>query len=393
MADVARYFGFLNGSASPAPLAQAPAQLDEAQVLSALTARGIAPDASQRSAIIAMLGLLAAPKARGRRAASTGLLGVYCHGLPGRGKSLVMDTVYALAPCIKLRMHFHEFLRDMIRLQMRGAAGGADSLVANASAWLGGAELLCFDEFHVHDIADAFLIGRFLDTALALGIKVVATSNYPPDGLLPDPLYHGRFQPTIERIQRQFNVIHFSGERDYRFAARPDAVARFLSPAGAATDGLLRALYHRCEGTRPRPGAPEAPAHLQVAGRTLQARAAGEVVLWADFDALCVASRSHLDYLELAERWQGIIIDQLGTDRLATPNTLQRLVWLVDILYDRKRMLFVASDRPLVAALSGLGGVHDLSRTLSRLAEMQSSDYGVLHWACRAEASTDVAAV
>jgi cell division protein ZapE len=107
----------------------------------------------------------------------------------------------------------------------------------------------------------------------------------------------------------------------------------------------------------------------------LPVRAVGAALLWADFDNLCVANRSYLDYLELAERWQGLIVDKLGTEHLAKSHTLQRLVWLVDIFYDHKRALFVASDQPLAAALNGLEGAHDLSRTLSRLAEMQSRAY------------------
>jgi cell division protein ZapE len=369
---------FRQARAAVALQARQAAMLEEAQVLQALSARGIAPDATQRVAIAAMLELLASRPARKWQSADAELLGVYCHGLPGRGKSLVMDTVYSLAPCAKQRVHFHEFLRGIIRRQMGSPAGGADSLVENARAWLGGIELLCFDEFHVHDIADAFLIGRFLDTALALGIRVVATSNYPPDGLLPDPLYHSRFQPTIDRLNRHFNVIHFEGAQDYRFVSRPAAMERFLAPLGEATDARLLAVYKRCERASAQSGMPGHPATLQVAGRTLQARAAGEVALWADFDELCVASRSHLDYLELAERWQALLIDRLSIAQLAAPSTLQRLIWLVDIFYDRKLTLFIASDLTLVDALNGLEGAHDLSRTLSRLAEMQSADYGIV---------------
>lgn len=104
-------------------------------------------------------------------------------------------------------------------------------------------------------------------------------------------------------------------------------------------------------------------------------RAAGAALLWADFESLCVASRSHLDYLDLAEQWHGLILDKVHTGWLARSHTLQRLIWLVDIFYDRKHALFIASDHPIEAALSGLEGAHDLSRTLSRLAEMQSRGY------------------
>jgi cell division protein ZapE len=248
--------------------------------------------------------------------------------------------------------------------------GSGDPLVMATRRWLAGIELLCFDEFHVHDIADAFLAGRFLDTALELGVRVVLTSNYPPEGLLPNPEFHERFRPTIERIEREFKIIHFDGVRDYRLNGAPADAQRFLAPLNDATAERLEQQFRLAEQAC----LPQ-PATVQLAGRPLQARAAGKTMLWADFDALCVSSRSHLDYLELADRWQGLILDRLHVAELSAPNTLQRFIWLVDIFYDRRHQLLIASDRPLAAAIRGLEGAHDLSRTLSRLSEMQSRSY------------------
>ncbi|MFL9890771.1 cell division protein ZapE [Paraburkholderia sp. RL17-381-BIF-C] len=343
---------------------------DEAQVTRTLAAHGIVPDASQRQAIAALASLLGA---NGRAARSSGAApnhqGVYCYGLPGRGKSLVVDTVFELANGRKRRLHFHEFLREMNR-RLVNEPRGDDRLGSVSRQWLDGSELLCFDEFHVHDIADAFLMGRFLDTAIGLGTRIVLTSNYAPDALLADPEFHERFLPTIEQIKRCFTVIHFDGARDYRFGGEEADVPRFFAPLDSATHEALRRIFVHYEGS-----AAPSPVTLSAAGRPLAARAAGAALLWADFENLCVASRSHLDYLELAEQWHGLILDNLRTESLTHTHTLQRLVWLVDIFYDRKRALFIASDEPMVAALSGLEGAHDLSRTLSRLAEMQSRAY------------------
>lgn len=347
--------------------------LDEAQVTGSLAARGIEPDASQRTTIAALLALLA-PVARtqGRSAeaqAASPLQGVYCHGLPGRGKSLVVDTVFELATGHKRRLHFHEFLREMNR-RLVNEPRGDDRLGSVSRQWLDGVELLCFDEFHVHDIADAFLMGRFLDTAIAQGTRIVLTSNYAPDALLPDPEFHERFLPTIDQIKRCFSVIHFDGARDYRYGNETLNAARFLAPLDAANRDALRQIFIRYEGDETLE-----PVTLSAAGRPLAARAAGAAVLWADFETLCVASRSHLDYLDLVEQWHGLILDNLHTEWLSRSPTLQRFIWLVDIFYDRKRALFIASDQPIEAALNGLEGAHDLSRTLSRLAEMQSLSY------------------
>jgi cell division protein ZapE len=317
--------------------------LEEKAVFDSLAKKGIAPDRTQRAAVAAILHLI--------DVRPPGVHGVYCWGPPGRGKSAVVDTIYALAPCIKLRVHFHAFMRDTIRRQVDAAADGLD-----------GIDLLCFDEFHVHDIADAFLIGRFLDAALARGVRVVLTSNYAPQALLPDPQFHDRFAPTIARLERDFTIIHFDGARDYRFAREYAGTPSFYAPLDTAA--LLR-HFRAAEDQAPQAGA------VTLAGRTLPVRGAGTRLMWADFADLCIAPRSHLDYLALAERWQGVIVDRLHVADLASANTLQRFIWLVDILYDQHRALVIASDAPLLAAIHDSEGAHDVGRLVSRLTEMQ----------------------
>jgi cell division protein ZapE len=345
--------------------------IDSLSVARALATKGIVADESQRRAIDALCALLNEDHTvTGPRAWQ----GVYCHGLPGRGKSLIVDTVYALATCVKRRIHFHQFIRDINRLLVQ-APKSDDRLGDVSRAWLKDVDLLYFDEFHVHDIADAFLMGRFLETALACGTRIVLTSNYCPRNLLSDPEFHERFEPTIERIERHFEIVAFDGERDYReqndSGDTTVAGQRFFTPLEGAREPL-RALFGEYELQ-----AAGRPDTAEVAGRSLPVTAAGKQLVWVDFDALCGAPRSHLDYLALAERWRGVIVDRLETEMLKRRDVLQRFVWLVDILYDRKHALFIASDRPIRPALVGLDGAHDVSRTTSRLAEMQSHGYAI----------------
>lgn len=346
--------------------------IDPHSVARALAEKSIVADESQQRAIDALCALLDDER---KGTTQHTYQGVYCHGLPGRGKSLIVDTVYALAPCAKRRIHFHQFIRDVNRLLVQ-APKSDDRLGDVSRAWLKDVDLLYFDEFHVHDIADAFLMGRFLETALACGTRIVLTSNYSPRNLLPDPEFHERFEPAIERIERHFEIIAFDGERDYReqgdasgASGTTTAERRFFAPLEGMREPLW-ALFGKYEAQ-----AAVHPTIAEVAGRSLAVTAAGKQLVWVDFDALCISPRSHLDYLALAERWRGVIVDRLDTEMLKRRDVLQRFVWLVDILYDRKHALFIASDRPIRAALVGLEGAHDVSRTTSRLAEMQSHSY------------------
>ncbi|MBN3856279.1 cell division protein ZapE [Paraburkholderia sp. Ac-20340] len=339
--------------------------IEPSAIAHALAEKRIVADESQQRAIDTLCALLKGSRAE---AAQREHRGVYCHGLPGRGKSLIVDTIYALASCSKRRIHFHQFIRDINRLVVQ-APRSDDRLGDVSRAWLDGVDLLYFDEFHVHDIADAFLIGRFLETALTSGTRIVLTSNYAPRMLLPDPEFHERFEPTIARIERHFDIIAFDGARDYREKCVESTQPRYFAPLDGTREALWT-VFAEYEAQ-----AAIHPADIEVAGRSLPITAAGKQLVWVDFDALCGTPRSHLDYLALAERWRGVILDRLDTAMLQRRDVLQRFVWLIDILYDRKHALFMASDRPVRAALEGLDGAHDVSRTTSRLAEMQSHDY------------------
>ena len=361
--------------------------LSQEDVYRRLRREHIVPDPAQRQAVTALVALLARPARRaGLSLPSLSLLpsllrsrsdpapcGVYCHGPAGRGKSMVVDHVFALSTLPKLRVHFHEFLRDMNRKFARQQAGGRDALLTICRQWLRDIELLCFDEFHVHDLADAFLIGRFLETAVQLKVKIVLTSNYAPDQLLSDARYHERFAPIIDLIKQRFTLIHFNGDIDYRLQGARALQPRFLWPLSEATERRLQQLFDGYGDE-----AVERAAEVALSGRPLRARAVGRHLLWVDFDDLCVARRSHLDYLELCERWRGLFVSGLRVERLRAPDTLQRFVWLIDILYDHHCALFLSSDAELAVSLpdaATAGSVHDLARTVSRLAEMQSRNY------------------
>ncbi|MCU1639786.1 MAG: zapE [Nocardia sp.] len=273
--------------------------------------------------------------------------GLYLYGGPGRGKTMLMDRFFAAVPSPrKRRFHFHSFFA---RLNAGICEyGGID---ASAAALLGDAELLCFDEFHVHDAGDARLIARLLDTLFARHITLVVTSNYPPQELLPNPLMHPMFEPAIERILEHLDVLSVNGPQDYR-------------RLGARHTGFGAGRY--TVGTCETPGSVQVP----VAHRLVRARQAGNGELTVDFAELCGIPISAADILELTGKFQRWTLCEVPPLDTVPPDWVMRLVYLVDVLYDADLELSLYAAVPSADLGARIARVPDLYRTLSRLGEL-----------------------
>ena len=207
-----------------------------------LKARGFKSDPAQRAAAQRLQGLYAELVAF--KAARKGTLrkllsrpkqprSVYFWGGVGRGKSFLMDCFYDSVPYQrKRRVHFHAFMQE-VQNDLKTLNNEADPLQKVADRIARQTRLLCFDEFHVSDIADAMILGRLLDALFARGTVFVMTSNYPPDGLYPNGLQRINFLPTIDMIKRRFDVVEVDHGTDYRLRTLEQMDA-FLVPGDDA---------------------------------------------------------------------------------------------------------------------------------------------------------------
>ena len=325
----------------------------------ALRKRGLTPDTSQKRAIAAFNHTL-------RQDRPHSASGLYCFGPPGRGKSLLAELFYEAVGCRRTRIHFHTFLRDVNAALVRAPKGLDDRLAYVLREWLQDVDLLWFDEFHVHDLADSFLLAGLVRYLIDREVVAILTSNYEPDKLLADPEFHERFEPTIGLLKTRFVIVPFDGTRDYRegqIAPRTSADARTEILALKTDD--LRRIFVAFEGEVIQ------AATVKFTLRPLSVRAVGATTVWCNFEDLCVVQRSHFDYLELAARFSRILIDRVDESCFSNPHVLQRFIWLIDIIYDRRREVHITSGRDIVTALlSSKTAIPDIHRTVSRLAEM-----------------------
>ena len=299
--------------------------------------------------------------------------GIYLHGGVGRGKSMLMDLFFRSVPVAnKRRVHFHDFMLDVhARLHARRQTHPKEGepLVPLADAMAAEAWLLCFDEFHVGNIADAMILGRLFDQLFARGVVVVATSNWAPDRLYEGGLQRQLFLPFIARLQERVAIVPIDGVRDYRLD-RLRGRRVYFHPLGPAAQAALAELFADLAD-----GEPGATAVLRVGSRTLQVPKAAHGVAWFRFDELCSRALGAADYLALADGFDTLILE--GVPRL-TPdkrNEARRFMTLVDALYERGMHLVCAAEAPPHLLYPEGDGAFEFQRTVSRLMEMQSKDY------------------
>jgi len=342
-----------------------------------LAARGIVLDAAQIDALERLQRLadeLAAFRAA-RRSTLTRLFsppdvprGVYLWGGVGRGKSFLMDAFFArVAIRRKTRIHFHAFMRN-VHEELASLKHEEDPLARVATRLAKRWRLICFDEFHVSDIADAMILGRLLAGLFSAGVVFVMTSNYRPDTLWPNGLQRERFLPAVRLIEQWMDVVEVDAGVDYRLRTL-EHVATYHVPVDPTGEA---ALDHAFDAMR---SGPDEEARLDVDGRTLTAKRRSGSIAWFDFAVLCAGPRSQRDYLELARRFAVILVSGVPQMGPATADHARRFTWLVDILYDHCVKLLVTAEVPPDELYTEGPNAQEFPRTVSRLTEMRTHDY------------------
>ena len=372
----------------------------------ALIAEGaITPDGAQAAAVekLATLEQSLAEHRRAAKSSSLGWLfgsrekrvplkGLYIHGKVGRGKTMLMDLFFnASRVAKKRRVHFHEFMAEVHErihdFRQRAKAGeipDEDAIVLTANTIADDAELLCFDEFHVTDIADAMILGRLFTQFFNRGVVVVATSNVAPNDLYAGGLNRGQFLPFIDLLLKQVDVVRLDARTDFRLEKLVKGRVWYV-PADAEAERALDEAWSRI--TLGQEGAPH---EFMVKGRKLLVPRAAHGVARFTFTDLCIAPRGAADFLRLAHEYHTLIIDRIPVMRFAQRNEAKRFIILVDTLYDNAVKLIASADAPpheLYIADEGLE-LFEFQRTVSRLIEMGSQSYLALPHGPRSDVDT-----
>jgi cell division protein ZapE len=305
--------------------------------------------------------------------------GLYIYGDVGRGKTMLMDFFYEASPVArKRRAHFHEFMLDVhqrvhaIRQKMKaGEHPGQDPIHLVAEELAEQAWLLCFDEFHVTDIADAMILGRLFTQLFERGIVMVATSNVRPDDLYKDGLNRALFVPFIAMLERHMDIVRLDARADFRLEKLAGAPTWYV-PADAAADHALDDAWRKLAGDDA--GAAQ---ELALQGRSVHVPRAAMGVARFSFHDLCEQPLAAVDYLRIAREYHTIILDRVPAMTYDNRNAAKRFIILIDTLYDMNvKLIASAAAEPDGLYLADEGyEAQEFRRTASRLIEMRSLAY------------------
>ena len=300
--------------------------------------------------------------------------GLYVWGGVGRGKTYLLDLFFETLPFHeKLRLHFHRFMQ-IVHDELKALGDREDPLAPVADRIAARALVICLDELHVEDIADAMLLGRLFRHLFDRGVTLVVTSNEPPRMLYLDGLQRARFLPAIDLLEQYTEVVEFGGDVDYRLRLMTQLDV-WLREDGERSEALLRRHFMALRGINLHADRTD----IIINHRRIPVKMWADGIVWFGFDDLCATARSARDYIEIATFFHTVMISAIPVMGAMEDDVARRFINMIDEFYDRNVNLIASAAAEPSALYTGTRLADAFRRTASRLVEMQSKDYFARH--------------
>ena len=299
--------------------------------------------------------------------------GLYLWGGTGRGKTYLVDSFYECLPGDKkYRVHFHRFMLD-IHQQLEALPKSPNPLDIIAAQLAEKMKVLCLDEFHVHDIADAMLLAGLLKAMFEQGITLVATSNISIHDLYKNGLQRERFMYAIELLDKYMEEFDLGEGTDYRFLILDETEHLYIiNEKNTKQMGNDFLSYKFIELA---PCQPKTQRTIKINHREIKYISWADDVIWFDFNELCQTNRSAHDYIEIAERFQTILVSDIQVLKEKDDAAAKRFVHFIDAIYDHNVKILASTYAQPNELYHGSRMKFAFDRTISRLTEMGTERY------------------
>ncbi len=297
--------------------------------------------------------------------------GLYLHGPAGRGKTFLLDAFYQTLPATaRRRYHFHEIMAHLLD-ELHEAQGDKQAVRRVAKLLAPPGSLVCLDELNLLDLTGARLLLALFAAWWRQGTVLCISSNMTSSAVFAGvAMADEERSQAIKALGKHCQERELDFGQDYR-ANKLGAADLYQHPVTEQTLAKLRQIVGRlAEG----PVTAE-PLDLGRLSVPCISRAGG--IAWFSYSALCESPLGYREYLALVTQFPTIILSNVPA--LTEEDPARRFAWLVELIYDAKKRLLVAADVPLAqlfaSELSSTGEAADFGKIISRLQEMQSSEY------------------
>lgn len=299
--------------------------------------------------------------------------GLYLWGGTGRGKTYLVDSFYECLPGNKKhRVHFHRFMLE-IHQQLENLPKSPNPLEIIATQLAEKINVLCLDEFHVHDIADAMLLAGLLKAMFEQGITLVATSNINIHNLYKNGLQRERFMYAIELLEKYTEEFDLGDGTDYRFNILDKSEHFYViddDKTKEKGDDFLSFKFIELAPCKPKNNR-----SIEINHREINYISSADDVIWFDFHELCQTNRSAHDYIEIAERYQTILLSNIRVFNEQDDAAAKRFIHFIDAIYDHNVKFLASSNASADNLYHGRRLKFAFDRTISRLTEMGTEQY------------------
>ncbi len=295
--------------------------------------------------------------------------GLYIFGSVGRGKTFLMDLfVETIEPKQIRRQHFHAFMlwfHQQLR-SIKNQQNPVDLVIKHLSSEI---NILCLDEFLVHDITDAMLLAKILFALEENNISLVTTSNVNPVDLYQGGLQRKKFIPAIQWMQEQMKIMQLDGNLDYRVRSS-QSNKKWFAPINDKNTNDFEHLFSQRVGSSNLHLSP-----IEINKRQLPIIKRSSQHIMFEFETLCMQPRNASDFLKICEQYQSVFMVINAEIEIDDRNTARRFITLIDVLYDTNTLLYVLSTVEFSQIYQGDELSFEMQRTVSRLTEMQNFDF------------------
>lgn len=297
--------------------------------------------------------------------------GLYMWGGVGRGKTFIMDIFYNnLTIKNKKRQHFSHFMKN-IHAQLRKYQGEKNPISKVAYDMAKQTQVICFDEFFVEDIADTMILGSIFTELFKFGVVLVATSNIEPEKLYKNGLQRELFLPAIDILLKNVDVLNLDSGVDYRFRL-PTAYLNYLYPYNEHNrKNFFDKFFLRNSHF-------DKDLSIRVLARDIPTILLSHRDVCFDFKIICGDGRSAHDYIEICDTYEQLFIYNLVGFDYHNEDMARRFITLIDEFYDQNKKVVILANCDFKDLYNGERLKFEFQRTISRLNDMQNSQFGVI---------------